>query len=230
MSLKSIIKAAHDAAFDSDDGENKTPSQPTPTAKPAPQNFNFAGLSPSVGTAPAMTPVASPFAVPGSTVLDEKVYQRVLGLTDFHASDVGQKVQRYYDALEEAGLDTATRLKTAVKQAAKLDGITPDQVLTAFDNLKAALQAESDKFARAVDAQNQKEVIGRQQQLQSISDNIARLQQQITDLQAQHTQVSAELADASNRIANAQTQMQLATARRASEIDQQKAQFAGLLH
>lgn len=232
MSLKSFTKALHDAVV-TDDGDDKKPAPAAPVAKTAtPPSFNFASLNTGSASAPATAPAtpASPFAVPGSTVLDEKVYQRVLGLTDFNASEVGQRVQRYYDALEEAGLDTATRLKTAVKQAAKLDGITPDQVLAAFDSLASRLQAESEKFARAVEAQTQKEITGRQQQLQAISDNVAQLQKQISDLQGQHTQVGAELTDAQGRIANAATQMQLATARRASEIEQQKAQFAGLLH
>jgi hypothetical protein len=228
MSLKSFTKALHDAVV-TDDGDEKKPAPTAPTAKAATPSFNFASLNTASASAPATAP-ASPFAVPGSTVLDEKVYQRVLSLTDFNSSDVGQKVQRYYDALEEAGLDTASRLKTAVKQAAKLDGITPDQVLAAFDSLAGRLQAESEKFARAVEGQTQKEITGRQQQLQAISDNIAQLQKQIGELQAQHTQVGAELTDAQGRITNAQTQMQLATARRASEIEQQKAQFAGLLH
>lgn len=229
MKFGDLSKKLHDAVM-SDDGEEAKNPTPTPAAgKPVPSsipNFDFSKLS-GAASAPATSfSSPSPFAVPGSAVLDEAVYQRVLAKTDFNTTAVGKVIFSYFEGLEG---DDTSRFKSAMKLAAKRDGITPDQVLAAFDSLKSALQTESTKFSQAVDGQNQREVVGRQQSLQTISDNITKLNQQITDQQAQHTKISAELADAQGKIANATTQMQLATQRRASEIDTQKSQFTGLL-
>ena len=226
MSLKSLGKKLHDAAF-SDDGEEAKPVNSPPAApKPAAPNYFPRDFNPQ-NTAPSGN--ASPFVVPNATTLDEAVYQRVLDKTNFDKTPVGQLIHKYFDALEDAGLDPTTRFRTAIKQAQRLEKITPDMVLSTFDDLTNALRRESDNFSHAVDGQTQKEVVGRQQQLQQIGDQITKLTQQITDLQGQHTEVSAELVDANTRIANAQTQMQLATNRRGQEIETQKASFAGLL-
>ncbi|MGC2233679.1 MAG: hypothetical protein WBA09_19435 [Candidatus Acidiferrum sp.] len=224
MSLKDLSKKLHDTFVEDDPAK--------PAAKPAVPPAHSLGfnipLTPGVafGTAPAMAP--SPFSVPATTVLDEAVYQKIFDRTNFDNTDVGRAMHRYFDALPDT-LDVNTKFKTALMQAAKLDNITPDRVLADFDGLKAALQQESDRFAKVCDTQNTNEVVGRQQRLQQINDNIAKLTAQIADLQGQHTQVSGELVDAQTHIANAQTQMQLATTRRSQEIDQQKAQFAALL-
>jgi hypothetical protein len=231
MSFKDLTKKLHDAAF-SDDGDEAKPVPPPASPRPTEQvavnpwaNTPAVSLPQDTSTSAA----ASPFIVPNTTVLDEAVYQRVLDKTNFDKTPVGQIIHKYFDALDDAGFDANTRFRTAIRQAGKLEGITPDKVIQAFDDLRTALQAESDKFTRAVEGQTQKEIVGRQQQLQQISDQITQLTQQINDLQSKHTQISAELVDANSRIANAQTQMQLASSRRAQEIDTQKAQFNGLL-
>jgi hypothetical protein len=225
--LSQLAKKAHDFAVE-DDGQDKdkTPA-PQTTLKPSWPGVTPMGPGGSFGTAAA--PATSPFAVPSSVVPDEAVYQKILHQTDFDTTDVGKTVHKYYDALEGAGLDPNTQFKSALKQAAKLEGITPDKVLATFDSLKAALQAEGDRFSKICDTQSQREVVGRQTKLQQISDSIAQLQAQIADLQTQHTQISAELVDAHGSVANATTQFQLAATRRSQEIDQQKAQFASLL-
>jgi hypothetical protein len=221
----SIMKKLHDALVEDDPNTAKPTATPVTSMKqpPAPGSL---GQGFTAAAAPAMAP--SPFAVPGTTVLDEAVYQRIFKLTDFDQTDVGKAMHRYFDALPDT-LDVNTKFKTALTQASRLDGITPDRVLAAFDGLKTTLQTESDRFAKIVDAQTKNEVTGRQQRIQQITDQIAQLQQQIADLQAQHTTVSAELVDAQGHITNAETQFHLATQRRNQEIDQQKAQFAALL-
>ena len=198
--------------------------------KPAPKSTPglSASMAMSIATAASASAPGSPFTAAPVVVLDESVYQRVFAKTDFDQTDVAKSIHHYFDTLPDT-LDINAKFKIAMGQASKLDGITADKVLAAFDGLKTKLQAEQDGFANAVGDQNQKEVAGRQQKLQSINEQIAKLQQSITDLQTQSNQVSAELVDAQNKIANAQQQFGLATQRRSSEIDQQKAQFAALL-
>jgi hypothetical protein len=224
--MTNILKKLHDTFIEDD-----APAAPEP-AKSQSQNRNpnpssqvdwGAGMPPT-GYVP---PASSPFLVPGSTVLDEAVYQRVLQKTDFDQTDVGRTIHKYYDALPDE--ESNQRFKRALAQATKLEGLTPDRVLAAFDGLKAALQQEGDRFAKNCDTRTQNEVTARQQRIQDISDQIAKLTQQIGDLQTQHTQISGELVEAQGKITNAQTQFQLAATRRSQEIDQQKAQFAALL-
>lgn len=217
-------------AFVEDDGKDaKKPAAPL-AATPAPgfqfpPNFTGAGNFGATATAPAMN---SPFSIPSNIVPDEAMYQRILKATDFDQSAVGKAVHKYYDALP-ASLDNNTRFKAALAQAATLDKITSDQVLLAFDQLKQALADEGRKFGSAVANQTTKEVVGRQQNLDQINNQITQLTKQIADLQTQHTQISAELADATNKIANNQQQFTLASDRRGHELDQQKATFAALL-
>jgi hypothetical protein len=227
-----LYKKLHDSFIEEDpQAEKPVPATPaaTPPVKPT---FDFSGgaaypMGPGTGATGAAT-APSPFSVPGSVVLDEAVYQRVFQKTDFDQTDVGKAMHRYYDALPDV-LDTNTKFKTALAQAAKLDGITSDKVLAAFDGLKTALQQESDRFSKVCDTQVKNEVTSRQQRLQQISDQIAQLTQQIADLQMQHTKGSGELGEAQSRVTNAQNQFTLAAARRSNEIDQQKAQFTALL-
>lgn len=236
------VKKLHDTVMSSDgEDDSSSAKKKTPAATPG---FDFSKLgSGTHGTpgngcltgqaespAAVSTPMgASPFLVPTTTVLDDVLYQRVLNQTNFDKTPVGQIVHKYFDALEDSGMDVNARFKTAIKQAAKLEGVASDKVLLAFEDMKAALQTENDKFTRVMNAQIKQEIEGRQTSLQQYSDQIAKLNQQIVDLQNQHTKTSAELAEAQARIANAQTQMQLATTRRAQEIETQKAQFTGLL-
>jgi hypothetical protein len=231
MKFGDLGKKLRDLAVTDDGEETKsTPVAPTVAAAKPTSTFDFnsyTGSTPRSGAGTAAAP--SPFSVPSTTVLDEAVYQRVLTKTNFDESAVGKVIHKYFDALEDSGMDVNARFKAAIKQAGKLDGVTPQQVLQSFDDLKNALQSEGNKFGQVVDGQTQKEVTSRQQTLQQIADEIAKKNQEIADLQAQHTQLSTELVDAQGRIANAQTQMQLAISRRAQEIDTQKAQFAGLL-
>jgi hypothetical protein len=227
--LKNAAHAATSLVMTEDEStETQKPGPAAPKARPVPAaSFSMgAGASPSF--APT-SPTTSPFAIGGAAVLDEAVYQKVLAKTNFDSTPVGQVIHKYYDALDGTPLDVNTKFKTAITQAQKLDGLTPDHILQAFDDLLTTLQKEGDNFQRAADGLTQREVTSRQQTLQSITDQIAKLTQQIADLQTQHTQVSGELADAQTKVANGSTQFGLASQRRAQEIQQQKAQFQALL-
>jgi hypothetical protein len=224
-----IKNAAHAASslVVEDDGveaQKPGPAPAKPAARPA-ASFSM-GATPSF--APT-SPSASPFAIGGAAVLDEAVYQKVLAKTNFDQTPVGQVIHKYYDALDGTPLDVNTKFKTAITQATKLDGLTPDHILQAFDDLLTTLSKEGDNFQRAADGLTQREVTSRQQSLQQISDQINALTQQIADLQTKHSQVSGELADAQTKVANGSTQFGLAATRREQEIRQQKAQFQALL-
>jgi len=234
MSMKDLYKKAHDAVM-TDDGETaaaaKTaPAKPTPALSPS--------WTPTTGPgapygAPLVGQVAygTEFRVYGTPapVLDEAVYQKVFEKTDFEKTPTAAVIHGYLDSMEDSPLDPNTKFKTALGMAKKRDGLTADKVLATFDQLRAALKAESDKFATSVNNMVAKEVTARQTQLQQIADMIAAAQKQIVAYQDQHTQVSAELADAQSHVSNATTQFGLATQRRSQEIDNQQVQFAALL-
>src|ERR1700693_5747914 len=100
--FENLGKKLHDAVM-SDDGEDDKPKPATPPAKTGidlhnvpMKKLNFADLQqPSAsagGGTGAGTAVgaSSPFTVPGTTVLDEAVYQRVLDKTNFDKTSAGQ--------------------------------------------------------------------------------------------------------------------------------------------
>jgi hypothetical protein len=201
-------KTVGHAAFDTPYTPNMTPSASVP-------------FMPGVGGPAAAAP--SPFAVPTTSVLDEKIYQSVLSKTNFDSTPVGKIVHKYYDALEGVIADQGQRFRAAIGQAQKLDGVTPDQVLSTFDQMQAALDADAQSFNGACAAHDKNEIVTRQ-------TSISNKQQQVAQLNAEIAQLTTELADEQARSTNAATQHNMAQQRRATEISTQKAMFASLLH
>jgi len=222
MSKDSIFKKIHDTLV-TDDGEVST-SKAATAVKPA---LSFPSWTPTA--APASFSSGFPGAPGIGPVLDEAVYQKVLDKTNFDSTPTAVTIHKYLDAMEGTPLDPTTKFKTALQQAARLEGLTADKVLATFDQLKQLLKAESDKFTTSVNNMVAKEVTARQATLDQISATIAQKQKDIEQLQATHTQVAAELADAQTKVSNATTQFGLAAQRRSAEIDQQQAQFAALV-
>jgi hypothetical protein len=219
MSLKDALNAARHLVIEDDDTEKPS----APAAAPHP-TFDLGGFkSPAPGGFAAAAAAPSPFSVPGTTVLDEKVYQSVLKKTNFDSTPVGKAIHKYYDALEGVILDQTQRFKAAIGQAQKLDGITPDQVLGTFDQLQAALDADAQGFQSLAASMEKNQITARQ-------TKIADLQAQVSNLNSQIAQLQTELADEQAKHASAVTQYGLAQQRRAQEIAQQKSQFAALLH
>jgi len=213
MSLKDTLKHAAHAAT-SLAYEDDAPAKPAaPAAAPHPA-FSF-NLTPAA-------PAGSPFAVGGSVVLDEKVYQSVFSKTNFDATPVSKTIHKYYDALEGVIPDQTQRFKAAIGQAQKLDGITPDQILATFDQLEAALEADAKGFQGVADKVEASQITTRQAKITDLQTQVANFNQQIAQLQS-------ELVDEQAKHANAVQQYGLAQQRRATEIAQQKAQFAALL-
>jgi hypothetical protein len=195
----------------------------TKAAAPSPAAPVFQPVMPSAAaTTASASAFASPYGAPAVQV-DENVYKRVLAKTDFEATDTAAVIHKYLDAMADLPLDANTKFKTAIAQAKKLEGLTEERILATFDGLKVALQHEVEVFQQNADNFVKNEVTARQ-------DKLAQIQQQIADLQAQQTQLAQDFAEAQSKATNAQTQFNLAAQRRATEIDQQKAQFATMLH
>jgi hypothetical protein len=220
MSIKDLIHQAKSLVIEDDSPVAAV--KPTGTVVPHPA-FNLPPMSTGGGAAvaPALSG-GSPFAVPSTTVLDEKTYQMVLAKTNFNTTTVGKAILKYYDALEGVIADQSARFKAAIQQAQKLDGITPDQVLATFDQLSTALDSDAQAFQNLCASFESKEITARQTQ-------ITNLQKQVESINAQIGTLNSDLADKTVSHSNAVQQYGLAQSRRAQEIAAQKAQVASLL-
>jgi hypothetical protein len=197
----------------------------TPAAKPAPSThpaFHFDSTGNIPSTFPSASAVGSPFAVPSAVVVDENIYQSVLKKTSFDDTPVGKAVKKYFDALDGVIPDQTQRFKAAIGQAQKLEGVTPDQVLQTFDSLSAALDRDAQGFQQIAANVESREITARQTKITDLSN-------QVSNLNAQIAQLSSELTDQQTKHSSTVTQYGLAQQRRATEIAQQKAQFAALL-
>ena len=183
-------------------------------------------------SAPAAMPVdaasAAPYALPidaGVVADHDPVYQTLLAKTDFEATPTATTIHKFLDplkAIPDSVMPSNIKFKTAVIQATAQAGLTEDGILSTFDTLKAKLQQEHDAFGVKEQQFAAREVTGRQDQIQKIS-------QQITDLQQQLAQLSTELVNAQGKATHAQSQFEAAVQRRASELEQQKALYTSLL-
>ena len=153
---------------------------------------------------------------------DGKVYANLLAKTDFGATVVGSKVQKYVESLNIPGIDTATQYRLAINQAKKLDNLTDADIQAAFTTMKQTLQAEQGRFNNTVESMTAQQVTAREQQIVSISDQIKNLNEQLT-------KVGLELADAKGKVAHAQSQFSSAFSRRNSEIETQQSQILAYL-
>src|SRR5271154_3667308 len=220
MSIRDLIHQAKSLVVEDDTPVTPAAKSGSPVPHPA---FNLPPASFSTGGGAAVAPaMGSPFTVPNTTVLDEKVYQTVLAKTNFNTTTVGKAILRYYDALEGVIAEQNARFKAAISQAQKLDGVTPDQVLATFDQLSAALSTDATAFQRVADGVQANQITARQTKITTLQQQADSISQQISQLQ---TEVASETANHSNAV----TQYGLAQSRRATEIAAQKAQVAALL-
>ena len=175
----------------------------------------------TLAAAPAGLVNADTGAVPDS----DEVYRKLLSKTDFEGTDVAATIHKFLEplkAIPDTAMPANIKFKTAVLQAQAQAGLTEDGILSVFDSLRAKLQQEEDAFHSKAQQFAAHEVAGRQEQ-------IAQITAQITALQQQLAQLSGELVEAQGKSTHVQSQFAAAAARRASEIEQQKAQYAALL-
>jgi hypothetical protein len=201
--------------------------EPAPPEKhtPAPSSPAFsAPLSPAAGSAALSESYALPIdagVVPDS----DAVYQTLLSKTDFESTPTAATIHKFLDplkAIPDTVMPSNVKFKTAVVQATAQAGLTEDGILGTFDTLKEKLQQEHDSFGQKAQQFSAREVKGRQDQIQKITEQISQLQQELARL-------SNELVDAQGKSTHAQSQFEAAVQRRGSELEQQKALYASLL-
>ena len=199
--------------------KHSTPPAPPPFAIPS---YSAPAAAPMDAASPA------PYALPidaGVVPDHDPVYQTLLSKTDFESTPTAATIHKFLDplkAIPDTVMPSNVKFKTAVIQATAQAGLTEDGILSTFDTLKAKLQQEHDAFGVKEQQFVAREITGRQDQIQKISEQITQLQQQLA-------QLSTELVNAQGKAAHAQSQFEAAVQRRTSELEQQKALYASLL-
>jgi len=155
----------------------------------------------------------------------DAVYQTLLSKTDFEGTPAAATIHKFLDplkAIPDTVMPANVKFKTAVLQASAQAGLTGDAILATFDTLMERLSQEKDAFGGKSQQFAAREIAGRQDQIQKISEQITQLQQELARL-------SNELVDAQGKATHAQSQFEAAAQRRDSELEQQKALYASLL-
>jgi len=207
--------------------------EPTPPAKHAPSPAAPSPTAAATFASPAMVESAPPVAyAPPIAAIDagvvpdnDAVYQTLLAKTDFEGTSAATTIHKFLDplkAIPDTVMPTNVKFRTAVLQATAQAGLTEDGILGTFDTLKTKLQQEKDAFGGKAQLFAAKEVKGRQDQIQQITEQITGLQQELARL-------SNELVEAQGKSTHAQSQFEAAVQRRSSELEQQKALYASLL-
>jgi hypothetical protein len=223
-----FLDALKEVAFED---EPAPPDKHTPA--PAAPAFSSPPFSAPAFSAPLAAPVAgadSPisYALPidaGVVPDNDAVYQTLLTKTDFEGTPAAATIHKFLDplkAIPDTVMPSNVKFKTAVIQATAQAGLTEDGILGTFDTLKAKLQQEKDAFGGKSQQFAAREVAGRQDQIQKITEQITELQQELARL-------SNELVDAQGKATHAQSQFEAAVQRRGSELEQQKALYTSLL-
>jgi len=204
----------------------KHPTAPAAPAFSSPPFSAPAFSAPLVADAGAASP--APYALPidaGVVPDSDAVYQTLLAKTDFEGTPAAATIHKFLDplkAIPDTVMPSNVKFKTAVIQATAQAGLTEDGILGTFDTLKAKLQQEKDAFSGKSQQFASREVAGRQDQIQKITEQITELQQELARL-------SNELVDAQGKATHAQSQFEAAVQRRGSELEQQRALYASLL-
>ena len=201
------------------------PAQPEKhVPAPAAPAFSMPTDQPTVEV--AASPASYSLPIDAGVVPDsDAVYQTLLGKTDFESTPTAATIHKFLDplkAIPDSVMPSNVKFKTAVIQATAQAGLTEDGILGTFDTLKAKLQQEHDAFSQKSQQFATREVAGRQDQIQKITEQITELQQELARL-------SNELVDAQGKSTHAQSQFEAAVQRRGSELEQQKAHLASLL-
>jgi hypothetical protein len=203
----SILKTLRDAVFEEEDG---------PPAADASSAGSAGGASAAAGSAAsAPTQVATPD-------VDDGTYGGLVEKTSFEATDAGRAVGKYLSAMDSLPIEAALKLRTAVAQARRLDGVGDDALLATFDAMKGALEAERQSFQEASARFKAGEIDEREGRMRALTT-------EIDDRQAQLARLTAELAHARASMARITARFATAVERRDREIEQERARFAAVL-
>jgi hypothetical protein len=204
--------------------EEEPPKPEQHATAPAAPAFSASAPPPAIESAAA--PVSYALPIDAGVVPDnDSVYQTLLSKTDFESTPTAATIHKFLDplkAIPDTVMPSNVKFKTAVLQATAQAGLTEDGILGTFDTLKAKLQQEHDSFGQKAQQFAAREVNGRQDQIQKITEQITELQQELARL-------SNELVDAQGKATHAQSQFEAAVQRRGSELEQQKALYTSLL-
>lgn len=140
-------------------------------------------------------------------------YDTLAAHTSFETTDAGKVYRKYYDKLSRI-TDEHQRRQTAIDLAGN-DGIDRAAIASAFEVLGRQMQAETDLFNTALDA-NMK---AQYQDPKAKADEIG---EQIAALQTQRQQILDQLQPAFDKLTARKAQFQSAWERRKVELDQQR--------
>jgi len=163
-----------------------------------------------------------PRSPPPDLPTNDDIARRLNEATDiFNATDAGRAVLKYLGALEVIA-DERLRLKTALAQAKKLEGISDQQILDAFTQVETALEEDQVKFSKASDEFMTSEVTDRKR-------TIAALETNIKDLQAKLEAENTNLASAQGQHAVTTAQYEAASKHRKIELETLRQKFQTIL-
>jgi hypothetical protein len=197
----SILKTLRDAVFE----EEERPATPEPGTSPP-------AAAPAVN-APEAIPVPAP---------DDGIYRALLEKTSFDATETGRLVGKYLGAMDALPLEASLKLRTAIAQARRIDGVQEDALLASFDAMKRALEVEQRSFEEASARFKAGEIDDREGRLRALTT-------EIDDRQAQLARLTAELAQARASMARTTARFTTAADRRDQEIAQERDRFAAVL-
>jgi hypothetical protein len=198
----SILKTLRNAVFEEEEERAATPG-----AGPSPLAAARAASAPE----PALGPEP-----------DDGIYRALVEKTSFEATDAGRLVGRYLGAMDALPLEASLKLKTAIAQARRLDGLTDETLLASFDAMRGALAVEQRSFLEASARFKAGEIDDREGRMRALTT-------EIDDRQAQLARLTAELAQARASVARTTAQFNTAADRREHEIAQEHARFAAVL-
>lgn len=194
MSIKSMF---HDAIFE-DTPETEQPNT-TPQAPVQRAPRGIPGIPSTVVAAPAST-----ISIPsGSADVNlsadyvEKLRAKFVAtstyalLTQFTAT---------LESLSEAIPEEGSRFRAALKVLAKQTGVTVGQLTEAYNSLLTVLETESGKFQKSVEQRKVNELDARDQQVQSINQQIEGKNKEIQVLMEQRDGIAVDIVSAKTKL------------------------------
>jgi ABC-type phosphate transport system auxiliary subunit len=153
---------------------------------------------------------------------NNEIYTQLLEKTRFESTEPGKVIHGLLSGFDALPLQEDMKFKAASMQAKKLNGLTDEAILSAYDLMKTQLQKEQDDFTASSQQFEQAEIVARNTKLQELAT-------QLSQLQAELSQVSTDLAEAQGNFAKVKSQFGAAFTRRISEIDQEKMRTTALI-
>lgn len=159
--------------------------------------------------------------VPTAPLADDGLLTRLREASHLSKTPAGGVLKRYLDALAETPMDGATRLQLAIVQARKLDGLTPEGILSSCDMMATLLHAEQEGFGKA-QAQAKAKADESDARLKQIQAEVDAKRAEISKLMEEQARVQSEGWQISQHVQQVQAQFNQAVAQRSAEIAQER--------